>query len=308
MTDIDTSEVADVVERALAVRVTDVQLFAPHTSSRRTFEVSLSTGRSVVAKVSATEQSMGPVAHNLEVLRRLGLPVPQVLAVDMSQSVMARDVLVMNRIPGRDLGGEIADMTPGQLSEVARFVVDCQRRVATLPVVGRCGFVPIGVPGTRSWDDVVQRPNGYRFADPPPADTADLLAKLRTTLVRLRPQLAAIPPVCFLDDLTTKNVLVEDGRVTGIVDFDVICQGDARFHLGLTAAAVTVLAAPHGPHYLEELNRYADVDDDDRAYVDLYSAAFLINFLGAESPDRPGTWRGLAATAADAALRRVNAS
>ena len=40
------------------------------------------------------------------------------------------------------------------------------------------------------------------------------------------PTLEAVPPLPFLDDLTTKNVLVDGGRLSGVVDVDVVCFGD----------------------------------------------------------------------------------
>jgi len=39
----------------------------------------------------------------------------------------------------------------------------------------------------------------------------------------------AVPAICFLDDLTTKNVIVQDGVLQGVVDFDHVCYGDPLF-------------------------------------------------------------------------------
>jgi hypothetical protein len=93
-----------------------------------------------------------------------------------------------------------------------------------------------------------------------------------------------------------------------VVDFDWICQGDPRFHLGLTAAAVvTVEHARWGGHYVAELVRAAGLDTDGQRFVDLYTALFLVNFLGAEDPHRPGPWRARAARVAQTALDRAAA-
>ena len=193
-------------------------------------------------------------------------------------------------------------MTRPQLSRLAGQVINMQRTVGTLPTGDGCGFAAIGERPTRTWSDVVCRPNAWRFADPPPGDVAGLLPRLRRLIERAEPYFAAVKPICFLDDLTTKNVLVEDGELTGVVDFDVVCYGDPLFHLGLTAAALTSNGAPLGGFYADELFRRAGLDGTARPVVDLYQAVFLINFLGAEDPYGQGPWRSRCASAAAALL------
>ena len=55
---------------------------------------------------------------------------------------------------------------------------------------------------------------------------------------RRRPGHDAVAPLAFLDDTTTKNVIVHDGRLSGIVDVDVVCYGDALLPVALTKMAL----------------------------------------------------------------------
>ena len=116
------------------------------------------------------------------------------------------------------------------------------------------------------------------------------------------PYFATVKPVCFLDDLTTKNVLVLDGELTGVVDFDWVAYGDPLLHLGLCAAAVTANTSLHCQHYVEELIRFSGLNSYQRGVVGLYQASYLVNFLGAELPDKPGDWRGASVAGATAGL------
>lgn len=289
-------EVGAAVAAALGRPVTGVAALEPGASSGRTFAVTLAGGDAVVAKVALPDRPSAPAVRTLGVLRGLGVPGPEVLAVGRLGD--GRDVVVMTRLPGQDLHRALPAMTRDQLTALAVRITAIQDAVGRLPITGRCGYVAVGEPGTRTWDDVVRRPNGFRYADPPPADAADLLARLTALVDRAAGRLAAIPPGCFLDDLTTRNVLVEDGRLSGVVDLDVVCQGDRRLHLGLTAAAVLLADVPLGDHYVAELLRAAGSDEDDRRHVDLYAAVYLVNFLGAEHAHRPGPWRRRAAAEA----------
>lgn len=302
------ARLGQVVAELLGAAVVAVRPLQPLASSGRTFAVSLRDGRTVVAKLSQPGQSVGPMARNLDVLGGIGVPVPRVLGAAALSGDPAREVLVMTRLRGRDLRQDLPAMTRDQLSVLAREVMGIQRVVAALPAHGDCGFVAIGEPGRRSWLDVVRRPNGYLYADPLPADTVVLAPRLEQLIDAAAERLDRVRPVCFLDDLTTKNVLIDGGRLSGVVDFDWICQGDPRFHLGLTAAAVvTVEHARWGGHYVAELVRAAGLDADGQRFVDLYTALFLVNFLGAEDPHRPGPWRARAARVAQAALDRAEA-
>ena len=48
-----------------------------------------------------------------------------------------------------------------------------------------------------------------------------------------------------MDDTTTKNVIVTaEGQFSGIVDVDVLCFGDPRFVVALTAVALLVQSMP----------------------------------------------------------------
>lgn len=250
-------------------------------SSSRTYAAPLGDRR-VVVKISPDPAVLRPSRRNLEVLAGLGLRVPQVLAYDEGDPTL----LVMTEVPGRDLRYELPHMTPKQMTTLAGQIVDMQRRVATLPRNTGCGYVGIGEPATRTWSELVRNANARPLLDPLPPGVAALRERLEAALQTFEPHFATVEPVCFLDDITTKNVMMLDGRLTGVVDFDVVCWGDPLFHLGLTAAGVTADTPAHCRFYVEELLRHSGCDDDARRVVDLYEACCLTDFIsrGHEEP------------------------
>jgi aminoglycoside phosphotransferase (APT) family kinase protein len=264
-------------------------------------------GLAIVVKTSSTPGVLAATVHNTEVLRDLGVPVAPVVAMIEWEDATGFEAVVMERLRGRDLAHELPDMTRPQMTVLAEQIVSFQRLVATLPRNTGCGFVPIGAPATRPWIDVVRHPSPRPIADPVPPDVNPLLPRLERAIDAADSYLARVEPVCFLDDLTTKNVLVDAGVLTGVVDFDVVCYGDPGFHLGLTAAAVTANAPDAARFYVDELLRFAAADAPARAAVDLYEAVFLVHFLAYESPTDQGSWRERAAAAAAARLETSTA-
>jgi hypothetical protein len=60
-----------------------------------------------------------------------------------------------------------------------------------------------------------------------------------------RAQLDSLPPIPFLHDTTTKNVIVTPGGTfSGIVDVDDLCFGDTRYVVALTLASLAVSGGP----------------------------------------------------------------
>src|SRR5204863_9344886 len=58
--------------------------------------------------------------------------------------------------------------------------------------------------------------------------------RLEEIYVNFRFYFRAIESTPFLDDTTTKHVLVHHGRLTGIVDVDEVCFGDGLSTIALT--------------------------------------------------------------------------
>lgn len=137
---------------------------------------------------------------------------------------------------------------------------------------------------------------------------AGLHRRLFAGIALARPYLEDIEPVCFLDDLTTKNVMVHNGALTGVVDFDCVCYGDPMFQVGLTAASVAAGYTSRCRFYIDELIRFSRPSAKERVMIELYQAVFLVNFLGAEWSDRPGPWRAQACAAAAVALQNFETS
>jgi aminoglycoside phosphotransferase (APT) family kinase protein len=238
-----------------------------------TYDVALPDGRRVIVRTNRDPRPMRGARHNLPLLRNLGLPVPRLLAA-------GEHWLILEKIPGRDLGHELDGMSREQMTRLAEQVVSFERRAAALPPAEGYGWRPIGEPGRYpSWGALIDHDLEKNLAR-----TRDLLPEgLEARFLRRAHELgadfASVPPTPFLDDLTTKNVIVERGELRGIVDFDVICYGDPRYWLGLTRTAVLSTNRPEAAFYVDELLRLWGATERDRGVVGYYSAIFGLDFI-----------------------------
>ena len=227
----------------------------------------------LVAKTSPDLAAFAHTAANLRVLRSLGLPVPNVVAAG-DDGVHA--VLVLEWIPGRDLGFALAGMTTTEKRSVAGRVAEIQRRVDTLPRGRGYGWTPIGGVGSfPTWTAVVEREIA-RLPEP-------IRALLRPGPAH-RSHFRGVEPLPFLDDLTVKNVLIHEGRLSGIVDLDFVCYGDPLFGLAL-AEATAVLDCDDADYGRLLRAAWAPTRFHGRI-ADLYAAIFAAGFLARSPSER----------------------
>lgn len=275
-------DAARLVERALQVPVTDVARF-PTGLDHFVYDVQLADGRRVVARLSARgpDPLLGAVEWSRK-LRRLGVPLPAILSADLAAEHTPFAAMLLERLPGTDLGHVIDDLSPDALRSIATSVVDAQRRTATLQRGVGFGYVASAdgpFPHT-SWTAVVAASlaRSRKRIEKAGVFDAERVTELERQLTAHRAYLDGVQPVPFLDDTTTKNVLVHEGRLSGIVDVDVVCYGDPLWTLALTRMAL--LSGEHELTYTAIWQDLLGLTDEQRSILPFYTAVFCVDFMG----------------------------
>jgi aminoglycoside phosphotransferase len=285
----------------------------PTGSHHYVYEVALADAAPVVVRI-ATPEARNAMVGAAELSRRLrpaGVPLPAVIA---GETGLPFPHLVLERLPGTDLGHVIGTLPPARLDDIALAVARAQAIVATTGTAGRYGYAVEAAAAPRMrWSEVLgdnlERSRqrilaAGLFGTAPVAAVAKLIDDWQSALDRQ-------PAVPFLHDATTKNVIVTaEGRFSGIVDVDDLCFGDPRYVVALTLASLTVSGGPLG--YAEGWLRATGFADD--VLFRLYVALFLVDFMsehgqvfnGNARPSAPADRRRLLELFA-AALERVGA-
>jgi len=218
--------------------------------------------------------------HNLEVLAGLGLPVPSVLVAGITRSQRPLTYLILTRISGTDLRHELASMTEPQMTRLAERIVSFQTKVGTLPPGTGYGYVGIGGHGPyASWWDVLGGGKDACQSDEQSGAVGGLWARVHHLFAAYEPYLRSVPPTCFLDDITVKNVLVQGGELQGLVDFDCVCYGDPLYWLGLTAVGVVSDIGLRELLYVRELRRFLSLTEEQRQVSLFYASWIALGFV-----------------------------
>jgi aminoglycoside phosphotransferase len=244
------------------------------------FDIAFAHRPSVVVRMGgASAQSlMAGALYLSELLRPLGAPLPAILASDLQAEF---PWLLLERLPGTDLGACMASLSDDQLDRVAANVVRAQAIAAHSGSAGRYGYavLPERAPHG-AWSQVLEASlarSRQRIASAGLFDIG-LVGAVQDAVAALRDEIDAVAPTPFLHDTTTKNVIVTaGGSFSGIVDVDDLCFGDPRYPAALTLAA---LMAHGGPaQYVSAWSRHAGWSTDDRLFR-LYVALFLLDLMG----------------------------
>lgn len=271
------------VARTLSVDVLSVERF-PTGLCHYVYDVALADGRQVVARLAAREAQpllAGGVYWHAR-LRDMGVPLPALLAADTAPAT-GYPYMLLERLPGQDLGLVYDALSTREKGALAVAVTGVQRAVGRLPRASGYGYALSYEDAAlhATWRDVVvaniERSSARFAADTSGQDDARWTERTLEAMRHIAPYLHAVPPAPFLDDLTTKNVLLHRGALAGIVDTDMVCFGDPLYTLALTRAAL--LAGGHDTRYTDLWRAQLDPTPEQMAALDCYTAVFCLDLL-----------------------------
>lgn len=219
-----------------------------------------------VLKHTAEPLFMPWLAREAQVLRWLAqtaLPTPRPYAFVEHPSGAW---LLMEYLPGESLTEVLRRMAPGSRAPLLyRFGATLARIHATPPPPG------MPVQSAAAWLEGALETGAMHLREFP--DTYDdpelpaLLARLR----RERP--APVPATLIHGDFTTDNVLIAEGRITGIIDWAGGAVGDPRYDVALAfdaEAEEIALTAEERAAFYAGYGRAPLTEFEQRYFLDLY--------------------------------------
>ena len=213
-------------------------------------------------------------------LCRVGVPVPTLLGHDLTAPF---PYLILERLPGSDLGHVYPTLTPTQKRTLAEQIVDIQNRVGTLPHAQWYGYL-------NSYETPSEpQPTWFASLDEGLTEAQRLITRaglfdpaavdrVRHAAAPYEPYFARVPPAPFLDDTTTKNVILHEGALTGIVDTDNVCFGDRLDVLALTYMAL--LSDRAETDYVDYWAEAWGLVAEQMRIMHLYTAMHCVYFMG----------------------------
>jgi len=240
-------------------------------------------GPPIVARLASAERAFcfrGAV-HWYPMLRDCGVPLPELLYAELDERAHGFAVMLLERLPGIDLNDVYPSLTREQRCDLANEIATFQCRVqALLPGPGFGYATSYEDPSLHaSWLDLMRvdvARTRSRITDERLVSQA-LVDRIAAIVEQHAAYFTAVRPLPFLDDTTTKNVIMHDGRMTGVVDADFLCFGDIAQLVGLVQTAL--ISSGYETDYVEFLADALGLDAAQREAVSVYTLIFSAGFL-----------------------------
>jgi aminoglycoside phosphotransferase (APT) family kinase protein len=247
------------------------------------FSVTAADEQKFVVRIGtpATKRLLAGGIYWNQVLRPIGVPLPKILAADLEPLEIRFPFVILERMPGTDLGLIYQTLSSPEKLGIVSELVRIQKEVSELPEASTFGyaFSYSEPPEHQSWAAVVLAILGRARQRISRSNHPGFSHVERATRIlgRHESYFAAIRPVAFLDDTTTKNVLVDQARLSGVVDVDQLCFGDPLLTIGLTRMAL--LADAHDVDYVEHWMNLLKLNAEQRKVVQAYTLLFCVDFM-----------------------------
>ncbi len=224
--------------------------------------------RKYTVRCSTEKNAYRNTVRLLEKLFEIGIPVPKVLYCG---KIGQYEYVILTFIEGQELCAVYDSLTREDKQCLAKEILHLQRKVAT-------GLSE--TPEGWSWISFVQeildrakvliKANGY-FDE-------EKVSRIESQIPVLLEYFESIEPIAYLDDVTTKNLLVKDGHLSGIIDIDWIGIGDV-----LTFAALTYVALLNmecDTDYVHFILNEMNIDSRQHKAFRFYALMYCVDFMG----------------------------
>ena len=222
-----------------------------------------------IFRCSTEENAYAETIRWLTQLSIWDIPIPKVLFYGAYEEYQ---YLILNFIEGEDIGLIYTSLTITEKKQIAKEIMEIQRKVAHLHLdVAEDSW---------SWKDFVNEmldraeerisANGYF--------DRNKVAQVREKMSVLDEYFSQIKPIAYLDDISTKNLLIHNGKVSGVIDIDWMGVGDNLTFIAMTYVALRNME--YETDYVEYLLEERGCTKEERKAFLFYCLMFCVDFMG----------------------------
>lgn len=221
-----------------------------------------------ILRCSKDENAYKDTVYWLNKLSECEIPIPIVLSEGKYKEYF---YLILSYIRGDDIGNVYCKLKDSEKKQIAKDVVEIQRKVSRLDV-----RVDVAWTWNCFVDEMLNRAEERikrkNYFD---VNKIYIIKKLQQ---EIRGYLNTVQPTPYLDDISTKNLLIYEGKVSGIIDIDWMGFGDMLTFVAMTKVALLNmdLDTKYIDHLLVEIHPNIT---EYKAFL-FYCLIYCVDFMG----------------------------
>lgn len=216
------------------------------------------------------------------------VPVPRVVALDMSKTLAPYDYLILTKMPGKTLSQSILDLPPEAQRRIASTAGEylAVMHAHTFDQFGLLFEIAAGLPKP-DWSSFV---SGFYHEYGPQAQELGflpdgVLARIEALMHMMQPLFAAVQQGTFVHgDYHYANILQENGQITGVLDFEWAMSGDRSWDFRIDDQLEAKSPGSKEAFYAGYTSR-RPLPDDHWQRVSFYRVGLYLDYLATFAPD-----------------------
>ncbi len=204
-------------------------------------------------------------------LEDTGIPLPEIY---YTGEVDHHSYAVYERLPGSDLEDVYPFLSMQEKKSIAYTIAEIQQKVHSLEQHHFETIYP--------WVDVirtiVKRSERDILAARPNTPQKRFIDHVREKIEENMGYLCAVEPVAFLYDLNVRNVIIQDGIVSGIIDVDALWYGDPLLAIGRGKTILLIMR--QDCDFVDYWCQFLGLSTRQLQMVDFYALLYSVRFMG----------------------------
>ena len=221
-----------------------------------------------ILRCSLEKDAYENTVYLLKELEVCDIPIPKVIKYGQYEEYR---YLILSYLVGEDIGKIYQDLRDSEKRQIAKEVVAIQNKVSALK---------IQAPDDWNWNSFADEMLGraYELISKNGFFDVSKVEKVSNILKEMQPYISSVKPIPYLDDISTKNLLIEKGHVSGVIDIDWMGFGDKLTFVAMTKVAL--LNMNLDTNYVDYLLEEMHLNDEQMKAFIFYCLLFCVDFMG----------------------------
>jgi aminoglycoside phosphotransferase (APT) family kinase protein len=223
-----------------------------------------------------------------DLLRATDVPVPQVVVLDTSKTLVPYDTLILTKMPGQPISTGARELTPESRYDIG---YSAGQHLATIHshTFDQFGLLYHLAAGTPNPDWAAYVTDFFRYYQGQVQTlgllSADVLARIDVLMLRMQPLFAAVKQgVLIHGDYHFHNLLQQGGKLSAVLDFDWASSGDPSWDFRIDNQIESEVPGSRDAFYAGYTSR-RPLPDGHWERVSLYRIGLYLEFLEMAAQD-----------------------
>ncbi|MFH1427424.1 MAG: phosphotransferase [Patescibacteria group bacterium] len=241
------------------------------------FLVSLPS-RQIIVRLNTDEAEMIGSEKHIPLLKSKGIRVPDIIASDYTKKFVPLVYQIHTKLEGQDLGQVIMNLSDKQLKDIAKEISIIIKKLATIPTNGKFGWIGSSQqPLHDTWLEVLQPSKIIERNKKTGVVGSTYIKMVHKILEKYKDYFNNVKSTFYYNDMSSKNVLIHQGKFSGLVDLDSMAYGDPLEAIGRIKASW--YGTKYGKTYTDAVEKNLDLNNNQKEIVTVYAFLNRVHWL-----------------------------